>query len=46
MRHAYLTKEEIDEAYRSGGITIQEVSELLNKLEKCASFYDQKAKVS
>ena len=46
MRHAYLTKEEIDAAYRLGGITLQEVNELLNKLEKCTSICDKKAKIS
>ena len=46
MRHTYLTKEEIDTAYRLGGITLQEVNELLSKLERCAAFYAQKAKVS
>ena len=46
MRHAYLTKEEIDSAYRLGGITLQEVNELLNKLEKCAKFYAQKMKTA
>ena len=36
MRHAYLTKEDIDVAYRLGGITVQEANELLKQLEVCA----------
>jgi len=36
MRHAYLTKEDIDAAYRLGGITVQETKELLKQLEVCA----------
>jgi len=34
MKHAYLTKEEIDRSYRRGAITLKEVTELLKKLEK------------
>lgn len=29
MKHAYLTKEEIDRSYRRGAITVREVKELL-----------------
>ena len=36
MKHAYLTKEEIDSSYRHGGITVQEVQELLEDLGRCA----------
>ena len=36
MKHAYLTKEEIDSSYRHGGITVQEVHELLEDLDRCA----------
>ncbi len=36
MKHAYLTKEEIDTSYRHGGITVQEVHELLADLDRCA----------
>jgi len=35
MRHVYLTKREIDAAYRAGGITIQEVRELLRAVVWC-----------
>jgi len=35
MRHVYLTKSAIDKAYREGGITKEEVQELLLKLELC-----------
>ena len=35
MRHVYLTKEAIEEAYREGGITREEVEELLLKLALC-----------
>jgi len=45
MRHVYLTKEEIDAAYRLGGITLQEVHELLRQIEKCAKFYANQVKV-
>lgn len=45
MRHAYLTKEEIDRAYRLGGITRSEVNELLHTLEKCAAIAAMKASV-
>ncbi len=41
MRHVYLTKEEIDTAYRLGGITVQEAQELLHQLERCAKFYEK-----
>lgn len=33
MKHAYLTKEEIDRSYRLGAITLREVEELLTKLD-------------
>lgn len=33
MKHAYLTKEEIDRSYRKGAITLREVEELLIKLD-------------
>lgn len=36
MKHAYLTKEEISNAYQLGGITVTEVKELLADLERCA----------
>ena len=36
MKHAYLTKEEIDSSYRDGGITVQEAGELLADLDRCA----------
>lgn len=35
MRHAYLTKADIDKAYLAGGITIDEVIELLETLKMC-----------
>ena len=38
MRHAYLTKEEIDRAYRLGGITTAEAKELLEQLQRCSKF--------
>jgi hypothetical protein len=44
MRHVYLTKEEIDAAYRLGGITLQEVNELLHQVERCRQFYAHKPK--
>jgi hypothetical protein len=37
MKHAYLTKEEIDRSYRRGAITLQEATDLLKKLEKCTN---------
>ncbi len=36
MKHVYLTIEQIDLAYRKGGITLMEVDELRAKLERCA----------
>ncbi len=36
MKHAYLTKEEIDTSYRYGMITVQEMRELLSELNQCA----------
>lgn len=33
MKHAYLTKEEIDRSYLRGAITMREVKELLDKLD-------------
>ena len=44
MRHVYLTKEEIDAAYRLGGITLQEVKELLHQIERCTKFYAERTK--
>ena len=38
MRHAYLTKEEIDYSYRHGGITLQEAQELQADMNRCADF--------
>ncbi len=35
MKHAYLTKEEIDYAYRKGAITVQEAVELTKDLNRC-----------
>ena len=32
MKHAYLTKDEIDRSYRLGAITLREVEELLTRL--------------
>lgn len=36
MKHAYLTKEEIDYAYRKGAITVQEAVELVKDLNRCS----------
>ncbi len=38
MRHAYLTKEEIDDSYRNGGITLQEAKELHADMHRCTDF--------
>jgi hypothetical protein len=35
MRHVYLTKRDIDAAYRLGNITLQEVRELLKAVVWC-----------
>jgi len=36
MKHAYLTKEEIDYAYRKGAITVKEALELTKDLNRCS----------
>lgn len=36
MKHAYLTKEEIDFAYRKGAITVKEAVELVQDLNRCS----------
>ncbi len=35
MKHAYLTKEEIDRSYQKGAITVREARELRGKLNVC-----------